>query len=256
MFRRVLLCLLILPGCFAPRRPPPMKTVKLAGWRASYRAYGSGGAGICDAEQRWLIDELSSVNGMLGSFLERAEESRPTDPALQRLLSEATEVLPTVLDEHARNLERLRSCGFASRGGFPALAQRGTKLVADIRALLENAPAELAYAKAVAALEAFRRDLPKMELDARRTCPNDRSTELYFASEGEDGTRTWRFCDGARVLGRPGEPMAVLEPPNMTRAQRRRFKESTYLDAANAFPRARLVSPPSVPPPPDTADKR
>lgn len=249
---RILLVFFVLCACAGPRPPPPAVTVEFAGSRATYRSYADEPARICNAEPRWLMDELTSVNGMLSRFLDSTAPTRPEVPlsiAERRRMSEAAEALPPILDEHAQNLEAMSKCGFAERGGFPVVRKRGMEYVAQIRKLLDDAPALIEYANAVDRLEAWRRELPRSEVDARLGCPPRQGKTLYFAHEQENGTRIFAFCDGTKVTAQHGKELVWTEPSFLPARERRRWRAAPYLKLVRSYPEEQIVRPPPVPEP-------
>ena len=51
------------------KHAPPAKHYALGMSRVEYRDYAAAKANPCDAEPRWLADELTAVNGLLARYL-------------------------------------------------------------------------------------------------------------------------------------------------------------------------------------------
>ena len=84
---RMKLGTIALSAC-AAKQVAPMQKYTLGMGRAEYRDYG-GARALCEAEPRWLADELSSVNGLLARFLSSTEQAG--DPAIAKLLNDLAE---------------------------------------------------------------------------------------------------------------------------------------------------------------------
>ncbi len=246
---------LALTGCAAGRTgtPPPLQTYTLGMWRAEYRDYG-GSSEICTAEPRWLIDQLSSVNGVLSRWLaetERGPEERWTRAQLD-LLDEGSKTLPPVAEVHAQNLEAVRRCRFARESAWPDLRARGLELAAQVKARAEWAPLLRAYLAEREAHAAWHSGRAARELEARRTCP-DRPPKrgpppLYLATANEAGEVQWLFCDGSRVVAPAAGGSPRFEPPaGLSSREARRLQPKGYLEAAFDFPAERIDTPPAPP---------
>ncbi len=243
-------------ACGHTAEPPPLQTVRFDRWVATYRAYTQ--EDICEAEPRWLFDELTSVNGALNGFVEAAQppaEGRYSQRQL-RLLEEAPRELKQLTADHLTNLTLVRGCAFAGHRGFPVILERGDSLAQSAQALMETAPAVVERERALAALAQWRQDRQRDELSARLGCPArtpKRGSPLYHAYQDEAGRTAWLFCDGAKVVSEGGEP--TFEPPReLTHAQRRSLRPAFYLEAAKSYSRERISRPPAVPAAPAPAE--
>jgi hypothetical protein len=212
--------------------------------RAEYRDYTGTGNALCDAEPRWLIDELSSVNGLLARFLSSTEEaSNPEALHHQQhleLLQEATRTLGPVLEIHRKNLAELNGCSFQGTGAFQEISRRGAELVERAKARLTEAPAALAAAELQKRQRQWQEEAPARQATARETwCtanPAVGKAELYFARQSIDGRTQWFFCDGLLVEAPAGSQPQLITPEGLSRRELRRIQPQRYLDAAKAYP--------------------
>lgn len=231
-------------ACAAKRSAPDVQRYALGMSRAEYRDYAGARASPCDAEPRWLTDELSSVNGLLARFLqETAEAGNPESlqqPSHLALLKEATGGLEPILKVHAANLAGLRACAFRSTGAFPELERRGTELVQQAWARLAEAPGIVAAVELREAQRVWLDEAPAREAEARRTWCAPRPTvgnaDLYFARQYPDGRTEWLFCDGHVVEARAGGEPVLVGPEGLSARERRRVQSKRYLEAARSYP--------------------
>ncbi|MCY1081236.1 hypothetical protein [Archangium lansingense] len=220
----------------------PVQRYSLGVSRADYRDYTGAKSNICDAEPRWLTDELSAMNGLMTRFLSETEQVKnPQSVDYARsveLLKEAAGSLEKVLKVHQTNLQAMQKCGFARSGAFPDIAKRGTEL-------LEQSRARLAGGGQLLALEEVQRkwkeEAPQREQTARQTwcakTPEVGSTDLYYARKFADGRTEWLFCDGHVVQSAAtgGEP-TLVSPEGLSAKDRRKVKPPRYLEAAQSYP--------------------
>jgi hypothetical protein len=228
----------------------PVQPYSLAGGRAEYRDYAGAKANICDAEPRWLLDELSGVNGLLARFVSSTELGASPTPAARaqqsELLKDAAGSLPKVLNVHQSNLQALQACGFARTGAFPELARRGQELVGLSRARLSEGDKQAA---AAAVRNQWVSEAPQREQKARETwCaknPEVGSTDVFYARQYQDGRTEWLFCDGhvVQAAGRDAEP--TLVSPELSAKDRRKVKPPRYLEAARGYPTEEIDKQPS-----------
>lgn len=235
-----------LAACGAHRTPMKPTTVSIAGGRATFRDYRSDPARVCTAEPRWLLDELTAVNGMLRRFV-IATEGDQLGFKQRRLLEEGAEVLPPVLEAHEVSLQQLDRCAFGKQGGFVAAVQFGKDRLREVRTLLEEAPQRIARAEAVEALKRWRREIPRMQLQAQAGCDRRNPRRIYFAWEQENGTRVFSFCDGASVTQRDGDRPLWLPPEGAPTRGRWAPKEKNYLEAVKSYALDMISRPPRVP---------
>jgi hypothetical protein len=216
--------------------------------RAEYRDYTGARANLCDSEPRWLVDELSSVNGLLARFLSSTEQAAAPE-ALQHeqhleLLLEATRTLGPVLEIHRQNLAELSECSFHRTGAFPDIARRGAELVGLAKTRLVEAPTALAAAELQMRQRKWREDAPARQATARQTwCPATSavgSADLYFARQSANGRTEWLFCDGLVVELPAGGQLQLITPEGLSRRDRRRIQPQRYLDAAKAYPASEI----------------
>jgi hypothetical protein len=216
--------------------------------RAEYRDYTGARDDLCDVEPRWLVDELSSVNGLLARFLASTKEA-VNPQALQHaehlaLLQEATRTLGPVMEIHRKNLEALSECGFRKTGAFPDIAQRGTELLERSKARLADASTALAAAELLKAQQRWAEEAPAREAAARETwCParpKPGQGELYFARQYPNGRTEWLFCDGAMVEEAAGGEPRFVPPEWLSSRERRRLQPQRYLEAAKAWPASEI----------------
>ncbi len=230
----------------AHREPPPLTTRHLIGGQVTFRAWG--GAGICEAEPRFLLDELTAVNSALQRWLDRVRGDAPAAWPESRI-AEATrsmDPLADLLREHTLNLEALGGCDFAESAGYPFVRRRGAELVSAVRERTQQLERVHAASRAARALEAWVRGLDAERTAARRSCPARAAAPVvFFGWRDEEGVTHWLFCDGASVEQPPNaEPvllMGVEDPP-----RRRRYKDEQYLEAAKSFPAGRVSAPPGA----------
>ncbi|MFP2912610.1 hypothetical protein ACLESD_47875, partial [Pyxidicoccus sp. 3LFB2] len=225
--RLVLMGVGVALGACAARPAPPVQRYVLGMSRAEYRDYRGTKVTPCDAEPRWLADELTTVNGLLSRFLRETEQlpavDAPEHGARVALLQEATRTLPPLLEVHGGTLRGLEQCGFRRSGAFPEIAQRGAELVAATKARLAQAPAALEAAALNEARRQWKEQAPQREATARGTwCPDPPKVgqpDVYYAREEADGRTAWRFCDGHRVERAPGGEPQLIEPEGLTRRE-------------------------------------
>ncbi|MBL8910978.1 MAG: hypothetical protein JNM17_09775 [Archangium sp.] len=213
------------------------EVVDLAGARAVLRLDGEA---VCEAEPRFLIDDVSSVNSVLRAFVRAFPSSGPaewTNVELE-LLTSSLERLPRVIATQRALLDGLSRCDFASGGAWPELTQRARAVLDEGQAKLDAIPEGLLAAKRARALSAWRRDLQANAEAARRGCtPRNRAT-VYVAWR-EAGRTTWRFCDGTQATSERGE-----RPRVETALTKRPLPARVYLDALARFPADALQSAP------------
>lgn len=222
------LLLLIASSC-APRVVEVRtEVIDLIGVRAVMRL---DAATLCEAEPRFLLDDVSSVNALLRAFI-RAWPGTPapewTDQELE-LLAEATQTLPRVVQAHGETLAHLERCPFARTGAWPELTARAQGSITEVRARLEQIPEGLQAAKHARAVTSWRRDRLSNAEAARRACtPRTRAT-IYAA--WRDGERTtWRFCDGVEAHAERGNA------PRLEGITARSLPERVYRAALARFP--------------------
>ncbi|MFY1826678.1 hypothetical protein ACN47A_12240 [Myxococcus fulvus] len=253
--RRVLLAALgaSLSAC-ASRPAPPVLHYSLGISRADYRDYGGAKANPCDAEQRWLSDELTAVNGVLARFVngtDKLDTPASPDHAQQvELLKEAQQTLPPVLAVHENNLRGLSRCGFKDKGAFPEIARRGGELVKEARSRLSDADSVLTAVSLRQAQDQWKEESPQREATARGTwCtaePKIGEATVFYARAGLDGTFRWHFCDGSLVEQRAGAEPTYVEPEGLNKRDRRRIQPPRYLEAAANFPAEEIDRPPET----------
>ncbi|WP_240359146.1 hypothetical protein [Pyxidicoccus trucidator] len=242
--RLVLLGMGVALGACAARPAPPVQRYVLGMSRAEYRDYRETKASPCDAEPRWLADELTTVNGLLSRFLRETEQlpavDAPEHASRLALLQEATRTLPPLLEVHRGTLRSLEECGFRRSGAFPEISQRGVELVEATRARLAQAPAALEAAALHEARRQWKEEAPNREASARGTwcpaAPKVGQPDVYYARQEADGRIEWRFCDGHRVERAAGGEPQLIEPEGLTRRERRLIQPRRYLEAAGNFP--------------------
>lgn len=231
-------------GACTVKRSAPVQRYALGLARAEYRDYSGAQTSPCDAEPRWLTDELSAVNGLLARFLRETAKAGDLEAVNQEkhlaLLQEATDTLEPVLKVHAANLTELRACDFRNTGAFPELARRGTDLVQRAWERLAEAPGIIAAKQLREAQKQWLDQAPVREAEARRTwCaprPTVGSADLYFAREYPNGRTEWLFCDGHVVESRPGGEPVLVGPEGLSYRERRRVVPKRYLEAARNYP--------------------
>lgn len=228
-------------GACAAKQVAPVK-YSLGTTRAEYRDYAGAKANICDAEPRWLSEELGAVNSLMANFLSSTEQAQDVNAADHAqhlaLLKEAGGSLSKVLDVHESNLRVMQRCGFARSGAFPELNKRGTELLAQSRARLKEADQALALEETQ---RKWLNESPTREQTARQTwCPKTPeigTTDVYYARQFADGRIEWLFCDGHVLQSNPGGGEPTLQSPEgITTRERRRVKPPRYQEAARAYP--------------------
>jgi hypothetical protein len=235
----------------------PLQRYSLGMARAEYRDYSGARAELCDVEPRWLVDELSSVNGLLSRFLASTKEA-VTPQSLEHaehleLLKEATRTLGPVMETHRKNLAALSECDFRRTGAFPEIARRGTELLELSKARLAEASTAVAAAELLKAQKKWAEETPAREAAAKATwCPRNPKLgqgELYFARQYPNGRIEWLFCDGVMVeVPAGGEPQLVT-PEWLSNRERRRIQPERYLEAAKNYPASEIDRQPGSSPP-------
>ncbi|MBL8919116.1 MAG: hypothetical protein JNJ54_09675 [Myxococcaceae bacterium] len=240
---RRLLGLLCLLGCTPVRPTIRSEPFDFGGVRATVRAF-PGGA-ICDAEPRFLIDEVASVNGLLSRFVSTTPSSADAEwsDASMALVEDALERLPTLVQLHQRNLDALTRCDFAREGAWPPLIARGKALLEGTRALLAAAPEHLQAVREARALAEWRRERLVQQQSARRACPLRPGSPIIFFAWRDAGRTTWSFCDGAEVV-REGDGAPRLGSPALEVNRRRPPPEAAYFKAVGRYPADAIAAPP------------
>lgn len=237
---------LVLAGCATTGTPLKPQEVEIAGGRATYRDYRSDPGRLCNAEHRWLLDELVAVNSVLRRFADGVGDGE-LGRRQRELLEEGARELPEVLAAHEVSLNQVDRCSFANRGGFTAARDAGRQYLAEVKALLASAPERVARAEAVEQLRAWRTNLPRMQQEAQAGCDRRNPRRIYFAWEQENGTRNFAFCDGASVTQRDGDKPLWLPPENAPTRGRNAPKERDYLKVMEAYSVEHISRPPRVP---------
>lgn len=232
-----------------PPTPPPQRMFELGSNRTAYRDFrDASDSSICDSEPRWLVDELTNVNGVLSRFL------RSTDPAQARTWSseqrslaiEGRAELPAFVEIHVSNLRALKGCGIAKWQSIPSLRERGLELSAAVTERLPQITQVLEFIDAEAVLESWQEDFSKRRREAQQSGCGSRDTDKIFHAEaGSSGETTFWFCDGARVSRTVGgEP--DFTPPSRSG----RVRSSDYVRRAREFPEDQILASPALPPVP------
>lgn len=251
-------CTLLVGCAHAPKEPPPLQHIELAGSRAAYRAYPPGSRQVCDAEPRWLADELAGVNALLGRFLRATGQDPDAEWSQDQLetLKLGSQLLPPVLEQHARNLKLAKDCGFGRQAVFKDVLEAGADYVQQGKARLEHASELVAYLEGKKAREEWKTKLHDEQAEYRSFCEG-RKPQVFFAYQGEDGATRFLFCDDARVKLTPGsEKPEVSPPPVQTIKEARRWKEAPYLQKVHEYPKSEIRVPPPLPAPPPTITRR
>lgn len=252
----LLLLTVLATGCRTPKPAPSLNRLELSGGVATWRAYGNPDkASICEAEPRFLLDELASVNGALTRFLDSTETPKDTAPKDawpdEKIdqFEEGLKALPDLLTQHEANVKQAADCAFAKTGGYPLLLKRSRELAKDARGRLDTVPNEIAQARAARALEKWQRERLDAQEGARRGCPSKPSTapQVYFAFTDERGTTEWLFCDGALVRQEGGEPAFEPAPAEIWKGKRAP-KPAAYLAAAKKYPAESISKAPAAAP--------
>jgi len=243
--RRILLVGLggVLSAC-AARPVPAVRHYSLGMSRADYRDYAGAKADPCDAEPRWLSDELTAINGLLSRFLDGTQKAADLDAPEQAqhlaLLEEASRTLPPILEVHEGNLRGLARCKFRDNGAFPEISRRGGELVKSARERLGETQAAVAATALRATQQAWKEGAAEREATARGTwCtanPKVGEASVFYARQNLDGVTEWRFCDGSRVEQRADAEPTFIEPEGLSARERRRVQPPRYLQAAKEFP--------------------
>ncbi|MBL8950413.1 MAG: hypothetical protein JNK82_06530 [Myxococcaceae bacterium] len=238
--------LVVLATACAHREPPPLTTVHLAGAAVTYRPWG--GPRVCEAEPRFLLDELTAVNSGLQRWLKRAGGDAPSEWSESRIAEvEAwAATLDQLVREHTVDLESLARCDFADAPGYAYVRKRGAELLGAVERRRQELGRLYERARAVRQRDAWERGINAERSAARRECPS-RSPQprVFFAWRDDEGVTRWLFCDGVSVEQTPQGSPVLLEPE--TRG-RQRFTEAQYLDAVRSYPAARVSAAPAPPP--------
>ena len=235
-------------GACAGSQAVPLQRYSLGMARAEYRDYSGARADLCDVEPRWLVDELSSVNGLLARFLSSTKEA--ADPkSLQHaehlaLLQEATRSLSPVIEIHRKNLAALRECDFRQTGAFAEIARRGTELLELSKARLAEASVALAAAELLRAQQRWAEEAPAREvqlpLAELRVARAPRRLRGSLARQYPNGRTEWLFCDGVMVEASAGGEPELVTPEWLSSRERRRIQPQRYLEAAKAYPASEI----------------
>ncbi len=235
-----------LGGCATAKQTVPVQRYSLGLLaRADYRDYAGAKANICEAEPRWLTDELSAVNGLMARFLSSTDQALDPEGVEHdkhlEMLKQASETLGSVLDVHEANLTSMKACAFATKGAFPELSRRGKDLLDRARSRLADAPKAIEASELKEKQRLWVEEAPMREQTARQTwCakrPEVGNTDLYFARQYTNGRTEWLFCDGhvVEVAANGNEPVLV-SPPGLSWRERRRVKPPRYIEAARNYP--------------------
>lgn len=237
------LCLLCLLGCTRARPTVRSEPFDFGGVRATVRAFP--GEAICEAEPRFLIDEIASVNGLLSRFVGTAPSSADAEwsDTSMALVEEAVERLPSLVQTHQRNLDALRRCAFAAEGAWPPLIARGRSLLERTRALLAAAPGLLQAVRDARALADWRRERLVQQQAARRACPVRSGSPIIFFAWRDVGRTTWLFCDGSEII-REGDDAPRFGSPAVEVSRRRPPPEASYFKAVDRYPADAIATPP------------
>lgn len=243
---------LLFAACAHRKAPaPPLTHVEFGNSRAAYRSYSATAA--CEAEPRWLAEELGSVNALLSRFL--ATTDKPLDeqwlPQEEAMLASGRNALTPVLEVHASNLRAAKKCSFARHSALVHVLKEGPALIQDVRSRLEIADQLAAHLAGRRALAAWRERVKTERVEYLSFCA-PRSHEIYFAYQDEAGATHVLFCDDARLTYPPGSVTGEVSIPGPTkpRALRNRL-EALYVKKATAYPKEEVRVPPLVPPAPE-----
>lgn len=206
--------------------------------RASYHDYARTGA--CEAERHWVFDELTSVNQLLQTFLERCGAREGADEKGLQLLRSVLPTLPAVVAAHAANLQAVALCPYAKEGLFPELLQKGNELVAQSNEYLSRAPALLAFGQTAEALVRWKEGLLARQEESKKACAKAPPRTVYFAWRDETLKTFWQFCDGAKVSSGETADLTFSPPDGATPEQQKALKGADYVFAAKQWPDNRV----------------
>ena len=234
-FLLAMACLALGCSILAPR-PPAARLYSLGSASATYASWAGEAANICDSEEHWLFEELSSTNQLLDGVLAHSSARGGTwaDRELP-LLEEAVRTLPPVLDALEWSLAALARCPLARRGLFPELLPRARTLVAEARAQLAEGSHILAFDKTSRRWESWDRERAQEQGQAKARCGAPSAPTIYFAYRDELGQVAWLFCDGAQVLSQHGGPYQFQPPPGLSPAQLGQLHPPEYFLAARIY---------------------
>lgn len=248
---RFLLLSAVVTGCVRAVVPaPPPRDVTLGSLKAPARDYAAAGVSPCEVDPATVAGDITAVNALLESFL--AQTSAAPDAAWSgdqiKLLDDAQRALPPVLDAQDATLSALAACQLPDKHPAKELAGRSAELSRDARKRLEAAPSLLVVLYKRKAIEDWKaKELAARETERKNWCPPKPSPlpEIYYAWEGEPGHIEWLFCDGSKVVTRPGaEPEHTPPPEELRRASRSIQTPSGYVKAAKRFPDSEIRRPP------------
>lgn len=240
-------------GCvLRPPTPPRLETYTLGPVKANYRAYKGASSGICDAEHRWLSDELAAVNTLFSRYLAESEGDVDGEWKQARLdlLEEATQSMPAIVQIHEDNLNELEGCSFKRKGLLPQIRGRGRELIALTRERLEFTPKLVAYVRAREARADWIRDRPAQEIKAKEVCepkPKKGELVLYYAWRDDEGKTRFLFCDGAIMTTDKAGATEFVPPPGLSRWQRKRLKQDGYIAEVFGVTPDRISTAPELP---------
>lgn len=242
----------LLAGCLAHQslpKPPP-NVVEVAGGRATWREYGGHRvAGICDAEPRFLLDELTGFDALLKRFLDKAAGDEPNDWPEARIegVEEWVSQLEPAVAQHEKNLARVRRCAFARTSGYPWLLERSGTLLAAFHARVPELTDVVHGARLARQVAEWNVRVRDEERSRRLGCPaRARTPTVYFAYRDVGDVTHWYFCDGATASGHTGREPAVEDLPLAPSNGQRRFTKKDYLLAAKKIGADEVLSPPDA----------
>jgi hypothetical protein len=249
------LLLLGVAAC-AHSKPPPLQTMTLAAYKASYRDTKAPKTNVCSADFGLLAQEIDGMNALLEAFL--GGTSAPAEGVWSEehltLLADAQKVLPATLDAYESELKQANVCKF-KKGDLSEPAKKGLEYVRQARSRLVEAPALIAGVELKQAVQKWHQGLVSEEQSAQaQWCPpkpKPGSIEIYFAFQDEKGHWEWHFCDGGRVQAQGGGPGEFVPPVG----DKKKHKPKPYLDAALKYPNSEVHRPPSAPAPVPAAEK-
>lgn len=249
---------LLLAGCAHGPKLPPASHVTFAGKSAQYHDYAR--VPFCEVDGQQVAEEMASVNVLLTAFVKLASRDPKASWTKDDLaqLRHGGKVLPKVTDIQDSNIEQLSRCPDMQPGLLLLnTAQRGRKLVDEVRKLMPSVPGILATHGYAHELAVWKAAQAKAVPQAQKTwCPAKprpgHMPDIYYALADVHGQVTWMFCDGSKVQGPSGGKLKFVPSEGWLQAHQRRrrrrrrklFGQKDFIEATSRYPADQIQHPP------------
>jgi hypothetical protein len=227
---------------------PPLQQAKVGTLSTEYRSYA--GLDVCRVDAAMLSSELDTTNEMLGELLRATSAGKEgywTDEQLA-LLDEAQRTLSPVLDAHEATLQGVSACPTTEEVSWADTVRVGTELSGQARRRIAEAPALLAYVRAIREVKSWReKQAAEQKRRRREDCPErpGKVPVLYYAWEDAVGKTEWLFCDGSKVFADQGKPPELNQDPEQR--PKNAPPAEAYLQVAAKYPAAEIRRSPRLP---------